>query len=445
VSVITSRSELYPERNAGPDERWEVALRAADSPQFQRSPKLRDFLLFVCERALQNKAEDLREQSIGFRVFGRRPDYNPAEDNIVRVEARQLRKRLEEYFLAGGKDEKIVITVPKGSYVARFETREPAATPPVDALQTVLTKLPSPAVSRPPSVWLWRVAAVFFAILCLFLWRPSTLGAEFLSSSSAHPVRQSQLWSQLFNSDNETHVVCADTALVLLQDITHRPVSLAEYLTRDYSALTPRTGSELDAVVRLLPSKQYTSVADIHLIEKLLLINHESWNRTSIRSPRNLHPADFKNDNFVLLGSSRANPWNELFEPQLNFVWDYDERIHQPFIRNIAPLAQEQKTYWAGGPNHKSDETYSVIDFLPNLGHTGNVLIIAGATMEGTEAAGEYITNPEFAGRLLDSMHAIQNGKVVYFEALLRSGTLAGTSRDSQIVAFRIQNGLKRR
>lgn len=429
------------------DKRWQAALRAADSPQFQRSPKLRDFLLFVCERALQNKNDDLKEQNIGFRVFGRRPDYNPAEDNIVRVEARQLRKRLEEYFLAGGKQEEIVITVPKGSYVAHFEARTPPAdTSSSDPLQTTLPELPSraPALRLPWSVWLWRVAAVFFAILCFLLWRPSPLGAEFLSSTPAQPARQSPLWRQLFNSGHETHVVCADTALVLLQDITHRPVSLAEYLSRDYSALAPHTGAELDAVVQLLPSKQYTSVADLHLIEKLLLINQDSWSRASIRSPRNLHLADFKNDNFVLLGSSRANPWNELFEPQLNFVWDYDEHYHQPFIRNVSPLPREQKTYRAAGPNQKSDETYSVIDFLPNLSHTGNVLIIAGATTEGTEAAGEYITNPEFAGRLLESMHAIRDGKVVYFEALLRSGTLAGTSRDSQVVAYRIENSLNR-
>jgi hypothetical protein len=68
-------------------------------------------------------------------VFGRPSDYNPSEDNIVRAEARELRKRLDIYFLTEGRGEPVRIRIPKGSYVPCFEPREDgraiASAPPV--------------------------------------------------------------------------------------------------------------------------------------------------------------------------------------------------------------------------------------------------------------------------------------------------------------------------
>src|SRR6266404_7859223 len=87
------------------DIRREVLDRTAASPTFQRCPKLRELLLHLGDRGISNHPEELREQQIGCSVFGRRPDYSPAEDNIVRVEMRQLRKRLDEHFSTAGKEE----------------------------------------------------------------------------------------------------------------------------------------------------------------------------------------------------------------------------------------------------------------------------------------------------------------------------------------------------
>src|SRR6266403_3542533 len=109
------------------DVRWEVAQKVAASASFHRSPRLRELLLYICDRALQNRPADLREQQIGCAVFGRKPDYNPGEDNIVRVEIRQLRKRLEEYFSTEGKDEPYVVLIPKGAYLPVIESREQIA------------------------------------------------------------------------------------------------------------------------------------------------------------------------------------------------------------------------------------------------------------------------------------------------------------------------------
>src|SRR5208283_317792 len=90
--------DLQAPKELADDDRWQLVLRVAASEEFRKSARLRDFLVFVCKRTLQKPPEEVHEQDIGFAVFGRRADYNPAEDNIVRVEARELRKRLEQYF-----------------------------------------------------------------------------------------------------------------------------------------------------------------------------------------------------------------------------------------------------------------------------------------------------------------------------------------------------------
>ena len=102
------------------DTRWELVQRVAGSPFFHRSPRMRELLLYICERALHNRAEDLREALIGQNVFGRKPDYSPGDDNIVRVEVRHLRKRLEEYFASEGSQEPILITIPKGTEITAY-------------------------------------------------------------------------------------------------------------------------------------------------------------------------------------------------------------------------------------------------------------------------------------------------------------------------------------
>jgi len=109
------------------DPRWELAQRVADASNFRNCPKLRAFLLYICENALLGRLENVREQPIGTRVFGRTADYNLNEDNIVRVEARELRKRLESYFSGDGRLEPLLIEVPKGGYVPVFKLRETAA------------------------------------------------------------------------------------------------------------------------------------------------------------------------------------------------------------------------------------------------------------------------------------------------------------------------------
>src|SRR5690348_15691527 len=91
--------------------------RVLESELFTRADQLSRFLRFIVERHLDGRNEELKESVIGVEVFGRKPDYNPKCDPIVRTEARLLRARLGEYYSNGGKSDPLVIELPKGGYV----------------------------------------------------------------------------------------------------------------------------------------------------------------------------------------------------------------------------------------------------------------------------------------------------------------------------------------
>jgi len=111
-------------------QREELVSRVASSSIFEKSFRLRAFFLYVCRCALEHKPEEATEQQIGIHVYGRRPGYNPNEDNIVRSQARVLRMKLEHHFANEGKHEPVVITIPKGRYLSVFEARAQETVPP---------------------------------------------------------------------------------------------------------------------------------------------------------------------------------------------------------------------------------------------------------------------------------------------------------------------------
>ena len=105
------------------DVRQLLVERVAASRYIGRSARLRNLFLYVCERVLKYEADQIHEQELGHAVFGRSKDYDTGADNIVRVHASLLRKRLDQYFAAEGKDEPIVIELPKGNYAPVFKQR----------------------------------------------------------------------------------------------------------------------------------------------------------------------------------------------------------------------------------------------------------------------------------------------------------------------------------
>src|SRR5467141_2902329 len=104
------------------DERWQLVLRIVSSPPFQKSGRLRELLQYITEQMIHGHAHELTEQHIGETLFHKPSGYSPLEDSSVRVHARQLRLKLHEYFDGEGRNEPVILNIPKGSYAPVFRT-----------------------------------------------------------------------------------------------------------------------------------------------------------------------------------------------------------------------------------------------------------------------------------------------------------------------------------
>ncbi len=129
--------------------------RILSSSIFSTAKRSRMFLRYAVERSLANSAP--KEFEIAVEVLERSADYDPDVDATVRVEASRLRHRLREYYDTVGKDDSILIDIPKGGYGAVFLSRE-AISPPHDSANPSLIQADSNGValngllgSEPPS------------------------------------------------------------------------------------------------------------------------------------------------------------------------------------------------------------------------------------------------------------------------------------------------------
>ncbi len=77
----------------------------------------------------EGRESELKESAIGVEVFGRTPVYDPKVDSIVRTEAVRLRARLSKYYATDGRNDPLVIDLPKGAYVPRFQKIDPTPDP----------------------------------------------------------------------------------------------------------------------------------------------------------------------------------------------------------------------------------------------------------------------------------------------------------------------------
>jgi TolB-like protein len=101
------------------------------SQPFAAAPRLRTFLRYVVDRALAGEEGQLKEYTIGVDVFERDAQYDPRIDSIVRVEAGRLRAKIDEYYGGDGAGDRVIVRIPRGSYVPLFEiSKAVAAAPP---------------------------------------------------------------------------------------------------------------------------------------------------------------------------------------------------------------------------------------------------------------------------------------------------------------------------
>ena len=97
--------------------------RILASRLFSRSERLCRFVRFAANHARSHGADRLKEYLVGVEVFDRGPAYDPRIDPIVRVEARRLRAKLRAYYASTGRNDRLRVEFPRGTYNPVFRFR----------------------------------------------------------------------------------------------------------------------------------------------------------------------------------------------------------------------------------------------------------------------------------------------------------------------------------
>jgi hypothetical protein len=428
------------------DPRWQLAQRIVASKCFAKSSFLTSFLLYVCDRELRGRAQEITEHQIGIQAFGRPATYNPGDDNIVRNYARLLRKRLEEYFNTEGKDEPLRVSVPRGRYVPVFyyegpiepELPEPSLLPNRGSGKTrvedrifLTERMPETAMPPKPR----RKLRALLLALCMLL--AALTAAWFGISYFSHrqDTLSHQLWSQLFNHERETLIVPADSGFGILQNLTRHPVHLTDYANGDYLSKIHSVAGVDSRNLNDLSTQRYTSVVDLNIASSLSRLPELVPDRFVIRYARDLRMEDLKHSNAILLGSQHTNPWVELFQNDTNFVLVYQPEVDDSFVLNRRPLPGENAVYknaWADD----SHRTYTVLAYIPSLDGVGHVILVEGLNMAGTQAAADFLLNDRTISPILKkAMRA--DGTLQPFELLLETNSIGANAPEARVVAER--------
>jgi tetratricopeptide (TPR) repeat protein len=105
----------------------EALQSVADSESFQNVERLKQILRYVVERHLAGEGPNIRAKSIALDVYSYLPDEVPDHENAIRVDIGRLRQRLAAYYLDEGKNDLVVISLPKGTYAPEFQFLQPTA------------------------------------------------------------------------------------------------------------------------------------------------------------------------------------------------------------------------------------------------------------------------------------------------------------------------------
>jgi hypothetical protein len=431
---------------------WQLVRRILASGAFKRSTLLTNFLIYVCDRKLQGHDGEITEYQIGVQALGRPDNYHPGEDNIVRNYARILRKRLEEYFEEEGKGEEIRIIIPRGQYVPIFEPAHKVTEPALDlvpATEAAGAKLPHIALPIEVESAARRTMPRRAFLISASMTAAAAAAAGWYGFHERHQTLPERLfnkfWTQLFDSNSDAYIVTGDSGLVLFERMTKENVPLNNYVNGkaalDFRELATTSPFAKD-VFGNGPLPHYTSTADLSIaiaLDRLAMSVHAT---PKVRNARDMRMDDVKRSNCIFIGGSRANPWIELFEPHSNFETklapngDNDkQQFEDRAIVNKRPKPGEQASY---GNSAASGSTYTTVSFLPGIEEGKWALLLKGALLSGTGAAGDFVTNISTLAPVLQKAQR-SSGDFGPFELILQTQAIGADSPQAHIVVERYE------
>jgi hypothetical protein len=399
--------------------------RLVNSRVLHGSESLCKLLRYLAEHSLDHPGLSLKEYQIATEVFERPRDFDPQHDSTIRVQAGRLRLKLAEYYSTEGATDSLVVEIPKGTYVVSFHGRpllpSEGAKPRwrmLDARETTQARRSWPMVPIILSVLL----LVTIGVIAVLLARGYGVGVQRAVSEEPVPAAFADFWKAFVSGTDKPWVIFSNGAFV------GRPETGMRYFdsTRD-----TRDGI-LD---------HYTGVGEvlaIHALDRTFGLMHRELR---VKRGSLLSLDDVKNNDTIFVGSPAENLTLREIPSSQHFLFrtlESGPRKGDLAIINVHPMAGESE-YWLGTQSHTAlTEDYALIALVRGLNPANLVLILAGTTTIGTQAAVEFVCQTNSLEELLPKLKkSPTTGELEPFEAVLRVKVTRGVPVESSIVALR--------
>jgi len=431
---------------------------------FKGSHRSGQFLQYIVDQAISGQFDSLKERVIGMELFGRSASYDTGDDAIVRVTASDVRKRLLQHYGRYGATSEFRISLPSGSYIPEITRGSHGEVATLDELAAVrgtavkpdassapnLESVPKPGdlvdsvtavphletvPGKSPSKVRWLVYGALVVALNLALWgiyrnRPSPAETPHISSLP---------WSALFSSPHAIELITSDPNIADIQGITGTQVSVSDYANHKYIPVPNKLTPEQEYFCKVVLRGDNSAGVDAPIVAKVAALAQTNSRTIDVRAARSIQITDLRSDNnFIFLGSPRSDPWFSLFTEQLDFRFEFDKSSRSEIINNVRPRPGERLQYVPTALGWATGDSYSIIAFVRNPDQSGQVLLLAGANAEGTEAAGRFVTDLPRLSTEMRKCGLSPSGPLRHFEMLLHLNTMAGTPNNIDLVACHI-------
>jgi hypothetical protein len=399
--------------------------RVAGSNILKSSESLCRLLRYFAERSVDHPGETLKEFQIAMEVFGRGSDFDPRLDATVRVHTSRLRAKLAEYYALEGAHDPLILDLPKGAYTLAVHPRA-SVVEDVHAVSTIAPMDSSvqvaviPRSPKPTLVPLWTLSMICLGLL-------GTVAYLAIGRPAAQPAVNVPPVPPVFRTFWQRFVGRPESPLVVFSN--------AEFVGR------PETGmryfdSARDARESILD--HYTGVGEVlamHELDGVFTLLNQG---IRVKRGRLLSLDDAQNNNLIYLGSPSENLTLRELPTTQEFVFRLAKdgpRRGDLSIVNVSPHSGEDPIFF-GSKALPLTEDHAVVALIPGRNSGLWVMILAGTTTIGTEAAVEFVCREPDLKDLVARAGTLRNGAVSPFEAVIRVKVTGGVPVASQVVAL---------
>jgi hypothetical protein len=412
---VTEREQLLEQIN-----------RLVSSHGLHGSESLCKLLRYLAKHAVDHPGTPIKEFQIATEVFGRSTDFDPQLDSMVRVQAGRLRSKIVEYYSSDGLEDPIVVELPKGTYVLSFHHRNASsAKSPSSAVNGTVSK--ESQEKNPERRWGTEVIALSIflaAAIVVIVWLMATRNTGpvgLASETEPVPAAFRVFWKGFTSGPEEPWVVFSNAAFI------GRPETGMRY--RDAAR---------DAGAPILD--HYTGVGEVLAVHELDRVFSLLHRRIRVKRGSLFSLDDAKNNNLIFIGSPVENLSLLEIPGTQEFVFEQltsGPRKGDHAIINRHPQPDEGKEFFATPSGVPLTEDYALLGLVKGLNPGQSVLILAGNTTIGTQAAVEYVCRQSSLEELLLRLSVSQNGDLKPFEAVIRAKVARGVPVETELVAIR--------